>query len=187
MRDRSQLTREEFLTHCGRAVSLFALGGVAGVLGSRSARAGTVWQIDPHKCNQCGQCATHCVLDQSAVKCVQAFPMCGYCELCPGFFDPEPNELNEGAENQLCPAGAIKRKFVENPYFEYQIDDKLCVGCGKCVKGCRQFGNGSMYLQVRHDVCVHCNECSIAAACPASAFVRVPANDPYLSPMRPTT
>jgi len=40
--------------------------------------------------------------------------------------------------------------------------------------------NGSLYLQVRHDVCVNCNECAIAVACPAQAFVRVPASSPNL-------
>jgi electron transport complex protein RnfB len=40
--------------------------------------------------------------------------------------------------------------------------------------------NGSLYLQVRHDRCLDCNDCSIASACPTQAFRRVPAADPYL-------
>jgi electron transport complex protein RnfB len=48
------------------------------------------------------------------------------------------------------------------------------------VKGCQAFGNGSLYLQVRHDRCLNCNECSIAARCPADAFVRIPAGKPYI-------
>jgi electron transport complex protein RnfB len=48
------------------------------------------------------------------------------------------------------------------------------------VKGCVLFGNGSFYLQVRHDRCLNCNECSIARVCPAQAFKRVPASQPYL-------
>ena len=106
--------------------------------------------------------------------------MCGYCELCTGYFEPDPNGLNSGAENQLCPTGAIKRMFVEDPYYEYTIDDHLCIGCGKCVKGCSAFGNGSLYLQVDQHHCDNCNECAIAAACPSEAFVRVPASEPYL-------
>jgi electron transport complex protein RnfB len=145
----------------------------------RSARGGMVWQINPDKCGQCGQCATHCVLDQSAVKCFHEFDMCGYCNLCTGFFEPDPNALHEGAENQICPADAIIRKYVGDPYFEYVIDEERCIGCARCVKGCTQYGNASLYLQVRHDVCLNCNECSIAAACPADAFERVPANSPY--------
>jgi hypothetical protein len=35
---------------------------------------------------------------------------------------------------------------------------------------------------VRHNYCVDCNECAIAAQCPADAFVRVPADEPYLLP-----
>ena len=166
---------------------MFGLGGVMGGLLSRNARAGQVWQIDPHLCKQCGQCATHCVLNQSAVKCFHAFPMCGYCDLCTGFFEPQPSALNEGAENQLCPVDAIKRRFVEDPYFEYVIDEDLCIGCSRCVEGCTKFGNGSLYLQVRHDLCVNCNECSIAIHCPSDAFVRVPANAPYISRLGRTT
>ena len=42
------------------------------------------------------------------------------------------------------------------------------------------FGNGSLFLQVRHDRCLNCNECAIGRACPAQAFRRVPAEQPYL-------
>jgi electron transport complex protein RnfB len=112
------------------------------------------------------------------------FEMCGYCELCTGYFDPEPIALDSGAENQLCPTGAIRRERIEDPYHEYTIIGPLCIGCGKCVKGCTAFGNGSLYLQVSHDLCVNCNECAIAAACPSQAFRRVPATSPYL-PKRP--
>jgi electron transport complex protein RnfB len=48
------------------------------------------------------------------------------------------------------------------------------------VKGCFEQGNGSLFLQVRHDRCLNCNECSIAKACPSDAFRRVPASAPYL-------
>jgi len=106
--------------------------------------------------------------------------MCGYCELCTGYFEAEPAALNSGAENLLCPTGAIIRNKIEDPYHEYIIDEPLCIGCGKCVKGCSAFGNGSLFLQVRHDRCLNCNECSIAKSCPSGAFRRVPANQPYL-------
>jgi electron transport complex protein RnfB len=139
-----------------------------------------VWQIDPYKCVACGNCATYCVLEESAVKCVHAHEICGYCKICFGFFEPEPFAITEGAENQLCPTGALLRKYVEDPYYEYTIDESLCNGCGKCVKGCNAFGNGSLSLQVRHDRCVNCNECAIAAACPSGAFQRVPADHPYI-------
>ena len=140
----------------------------------------TVWQIDPYKCIQCGRCQVNCVLKPSAVKCVQSYGICGYCDLCTGYLRPDPKNLNTGAENQLCPTSAIKRTFVEDPYYQYTIDESLCIACGKCVKGCFEFGNGSLYLQIRHNRCVNCNECNIAKYCPAKAITKIDAADPYL-------
>jgi electron transport complex protein RnfB len=140
----------------------------------------TIWQLDPAKCIQCGRCATSCVLHPSAVKCAHQFEMCGYCKLCFGFFQPGASVLSSAAENQMCPTGAIRRKYIEEPYYEYTIDESLCIGCGRCVKTCGAFGNGSLKLQVRHNLCVNCNECSIARHCPADAYRRVPADEPYL-------
>ena len=85
------------------------------------------------------------------------------------------------APGQMCPTGAIRREFVEEPYCQYTIDEALCNTCSKCVEGCNTFGNGSLYLQVRHDRCLDCNECPIAVACPADAFLRVPADRPYVN------
>ena len=147
---------------------------------SRIRRDRMLWQIDPHKCVQCGRCATSCVLQQSAVRCVHAFKICGYCKLCGGYFSPEVKNLDAAAENQLCPMGAIKRKFIEDPYYQYTIDEKLCVGCGKCVKACAAFGNGSLFLQVRHDLCMNCNECAISRVCAGRAFTLVPQSKPYI-------
>ena len=174
------VTRRQFLRNGARVAALTGLGGLVGVVAGRSAAKGTVWQIDPQKCVRCGNCATHCVLEQSAVKCVHAYAICGYCQLCTGYFEPEPNDLNTGAENCLCPTAAIKRTYVEDPYYEYTIDERLCIGCAKCVEGCNRFGNGSLFLQVRHDRCVNCNECAISKVCAGDAFRRVPADQPYL-------
>ena len=139
----------------------------------------TVWQLDPGKCVQCGKCATACVLSPSAVKCVHAYDVCGYCKLCSGYHRPGAKVLDTAAENQLCPTSAIQRTFIEDPYYQYHIEEPLCIGCAKCVKGCTAFGNGSLFLQVRHDRCVNCNDCAIARACPSRAFDRVPADQPY--------
>jgi electron transport complex protein RnfB len=174
------VSRRHFLKGSFRGACLAGFGGIAALLAGRMRKTNTVWQIDPYTCVACGNCATYCVLEESAVKCTHAFEICGYCRICFGFFGPEPFDITEGAENQLCPTGAIKRKFVEDPYYEYTIDLSLCNGCGKCVKGCNTFGNGSLFLQVRHDRCLNCNECSIAAACSSGAFKRVPADKPYL-------
>jgi len=177
---KDNVTRRQLLRNSCCGGCLAGLGVLGGLLAAKSRTTDTVWQIDPYKCIACGNCQTHCVLEESAVKCVQVYELCGYCDYCPGFHEPGAVALDTGAENELCPTGAIKRKFVEEPYFQYDIDEPLCTACGKCVKGCAAFGNGSLFLQVRHDRCLNCNECSIAAACPSEAFKRVPADKPYL-------
>ena len=177
----SPVSRRQFLRDGGRLAGMTGLGAFLGLTASRiGAGQNYVWQIDPAKCVYCGNCATACVLKPSAVKCVQSYEICGYCDLCTGYFIPEPNALNTGAENQICPTAAIERKFIEDPYFEYNIKEDLCIGCARCVEGCTRFGNGSFYLQIRHDRCLNCNECAIARVCAGDAFGRVPANEPYV-------
>jgi len=180
---KDDITRRRFLRNGFYGGCLAGLGATAGFLAGKARAGETVWQIDPNICIACGNCEDYCVLEDSAVKCVQNFEICGYCEYCPGYHVPDARELDSGAENELCPTGAIKRRFIEEPYFEYTVDEALCVACGKCVKGCAAFGNGSLVLQVRHDRCLNCNECAIAAACPSGAFKRVPADKPYLLDM----
>jgi electron transport complex protein RnfB len=131
------------------------------------------WQIDPAKCTFCGRCETGCVLPMSAVKAVHAVKVCGFCDLCGGYYRANVKELNTAAENLMCPTGAINRRFVEEPYFEYCINEHLCNACGKCAKGCNSFGNGSLYLQIKQDLCKNCNECQVAKVCPADAIRRV--------------
>ena len=175
-----RINRRKFLTASARATIFLGMGGSALWLAKDAMAGKMVWQLDPSKCIECGRCATNCVLTPSAVKCTHVYAMCGYCDLCGGYFKPGTKTLHTGAENQLCPTNALKRKFVEEPFFEYTVEEPLCIGCGKCVKGCSSFGNGSLQLQIRHDRCVNCNQCSIARSCPAEAFSRVPAASPYL-------
>ncbi len=173
-------SRRDFINKGVRlTLGLTVVGTGAMALSRRSGGEEYVWQIDPFKCTQCGRCATECVMAESAVKCVHAYDLCGYCDLCGGYFKPGA-KLQTGAENQLCPTAAIQRKFIEEPYFEYIIDEELCIGCAKCVKGCSAFGNGSLILQIRHDRCKNCNQCAIATACPSNAISRVAANKPYI-------
>lgn len=178
-RSRDRISRRDLLKQGAWYAGLIAGAGSLGMIAGK-AEPRTLWQIDPDKCVACDKCASECVLAPSAAKCVHAHAMCGYCKLCTGFFELDPNGLNTGAENQLCPTGAIKRTFVEDPYYEYTIDEKLCIGCAVCAKGCNAFGNGSLFMQVLHDRCANCNQCAIATACPADAFVRVRADQPYL-------
>lgn len=178
--DKKTISRRHFLRDGFWGASLTGLGMVTGFLALKHRKNDTVWQIDPYTCVSCGNCANYCVLEESAVKCVQVFAICGYCDFCPGYLELGAKNLDTGVENELCPTGAIKREYIEHPYYEYSIDEKLCIACAKCVKGCAVFGNGSFFLQVRHDRCLNCNECTIAAACPSGAFKRVPADKPYL-------
>ena len=179
-----RIDRRGFVADGLRLLGAVGLGGAAAMLIARKGQSEEyVWQIDPNKCVACDNCQTHCVLDISAAKAVQCFALCGYCDVCTGYFPTKDFVLDTGAENQLCPTGAITRKFVEEKggerFFEYTIDETLCIGCAKCVLGCRLM-NGSLYMQLRHDRCLNCNECAIAIACPPQAFRRVPAGRPNL-------
>ena len=57
-----------------------------------------------------------------------------------------------------------------------EIDSLLGTNSGLCTS----FGNGSLHLQIIHDICVNCNECSIARVCPSNAIKRVKASEAYL-------
>jgi electron transport complex protein RnfB len=180
MADPKKIDRRRFIDNGMRLSLVLALGGVGTLAATRAKGDDWVWQIDPFKCTQCGRCADNCVLGPSAVKCVHAYDLCGYCDLCGGYFKPGTINLSTGAETMLCPTAAIARKYIEEPFFEYTIDEDLCIGCAKCVKGCTSFGNGSLHLQIIHDICKNCNECAIARSCPSDAISRVPGNQPYL-------
>jgi electron transport complex protein RnfB len=178
----NKIDRKRFLKLCGSAVAGAAVISLTGLSVKRMyGRKGDVfWQIDPSKCTFCGRCETNCVLSISAVKCVHANRVCGYCDLCGGYYRTNVKDLNTAAENLMCPTGAIMRKYVEDPYFEYTIDENFCNGCGKCAKGCNAFGNGSLYLQVKQDLCKNCNECKISKVCPSGALTRVTADKIYM-------
>ena len=179
MKKKSQ-NRREFVGNTMRLALGLTLAGVGVTALRKNPAKKQVWQIDPFKCTQCGRCADYCVLTPSAVKCVHAYALCGYCDLCSGYLKSNHTERSTAAENQLCPTSAIQRRFIEDPYYEYVINEDLCIGCSKCVKGCASFGNGSLHLQIKHDLCKNCNECSIARVCPSDAVIRVPAGEPYL-------
>ena len=181
----TKTTRRSLLKTCCRNGVAAGCVGLLGFLAVKKKIADDtlVWQIDPTKCIGCGVCAYRCVKTISAVKCFHNYAMCGYCDLCTGFFDPRPiarETKDMGAEDQLCPTDAINRRFVEPPYFEYIIDHDLCVGCGKCVDGCFTLGNGSLFLQISRKECLHCNQCAIALHCPTNAIEQIPAKQAYL-------
>ena len=175
-------SRRSLLKSCCRYGVAAGLLGSIGILAVKEKIVGdaNVWQINPKKCIGCGVCAYRCCKVISAVKCFHNFTMCGYCDLCTGFFDPQPLARNEGAENQLCPVDAFSRREVESPYFEYIVDHDLCVGCVKCVDGCFTLGNGSLFLQISQKECLHCNQCQIALHCPTKAIEQIPAEQAYI-------
>lgn len=180
MKDNKKINRRDFLNKGVRLGIGAGLGAIAIGLTTRSVQGKTIWQLDPSKCVQCGKCAVNCVKQVSAVKCIHVYDMCGYCDLCSGYLRQGTKELDTAAENRLCPMNAISRKYIEEPYFEYHIDEELCNGCGKCVKNCGAFGNGSLQLQVQQNLCLNCNQCSIARQCPAQAYSRVDIDEPYM-------
>ena len=173
-------TRRSFVASGLRVLGVGAVLGTSYVLAKKRPSGEMVWQIDPQKCVACGKCTDECVLDISAVRCFHNTDMCGYCKQCFGFFSPDFTQLNSSAENQMCPTNALKRKFIQDPYHEYSVERDLCIGCGKCVDGCNRFGNGSLYLQIDHGLCMACNECAIARKCPAQAISRVPREEAYV-------
>ena len=178
--DNKTSSRREFIQNIARLGITLVLGGVGGLAFKNTTKDKWVWQIDPFECNWCGRCATHCVLNPSAVKAIHAYDLCGYCDLCGGYYIGGHIERDTAAENQLCPTAAIERRFIEEPYYKYSIIEDRCIGCAKCVEGCSSFGNGALHLQIRHDLCVNCNECAIARACPSNAIKRIKAKNPYL-------
>jgi electron transport complex protein RnfB len=188
MSDRT--TRRQFMDRAGRALGFVTIGGAAGLLAKR-ASADAVYQVDPNKCTSCDLCRTSCVLPLSAVKAVNDFKRCGYCQLCPAYMDvtSQPDAMGVPT-GRVCPQDALKRRVVgfedpddpNNNYYEYTVDETRCDGCGKCVKACLPpAGNGSLRLEIRYDRCVECNECAILLACPDKAIVRL--EMPGLSPL----
>jgi electron transport complex protein RnfB len=192
-REKKGLTRREVLGHAARGAAFVGLGGTAYLL-SLKANETYAWSIDPNRCvdsklgvfgvEVCELCATTCVLTLSAVRAVNDFSRCGRCYICPAYFKITSAVGPDGLPSEkVCPRDAITREPIgwidpddpANNFYEYTIDEKKCNGCGRCVMECKEpAGLSSIYLEVRHDLCLDCNRCSIAAACPEDAYERRP-------------
>ena len=164
------MDRREFCRRLGGGALLGVLLGGGGLMLRRAVRSG-IYQIDPEKCQsgECGRCKINCVRKPSAVKAVNDFEACGYCVYCYGYF---PDRPDKDPNARVCPTGALKRKRVGEYEYEYTVNEEECVGCGKCVKRCRDHGHASLSLQVRGHLCKECNRCEIAARCPSEAIFR---------------
>lgn len=137
------------------------------------------WQIDPEKCRYCGICETACVRKPSAVKALNDQKKCSNCVVCYGHITDThiESEKIDREGTRVCPYNAVLRKNFSggaDGMFLYSHDQSNCVGCAKCVKRCNERGTQSMFLVIRPDLCLGCNECAIAVACPHNAIERIP-------------
>ena len=187
-------TRREMLGTAARGAALVGLGGTAALLSLKSFKT-YAWAVDATACinsklgetgvEVCELCATECVLTLSAVRAVNTFADCGRCYICPAYYEITSAVGPDGLPGEkVCPRDAIKREAIgwidpddpANNFYEYTIDENLCNGCGRCVMECKEpAGLGSIVLEVRHNVCLDCNRCSIATACPEDAYDRLSA------------
>ena len=137
------------------------------------------WQVDPEKCLYCGLCETACVRKASAVKAVNDQKKCSNCVVCYGHISDSTIDSDKiDAEGErVCPHDAVERENFSggvDGMFLYSNNPKKCVGCAKCVKQCNEHGTKSMFLVIRPDLCLGCNECAIAVICPHDAIERIP-------------
>jgi electron transport complex protein RnfB len=191
---KEQPTRRDVLGHAARGATVIGLGGLAAYL-VRSSDAEGAWVLDIEKCvnsrlgalgvEVCELCSTTCVVGLSAIRAVNEYSKCGRCYICPAYYDVKSAIDKDGLPSQkLCPRDAIERKPIgeidpddpANNFYEYIIDEKRCIGCGRCVMACKEpAGLSSIVLEVRHSLCLECNRCSIAIACPDEAYRHDPA------------
>lgn len=187
------ITRRQAFGHAARGAAALGIGATAIHL-VQKADGQIVWQLDTEKCvnsrlgafgvDVCGLCRSECVVALSAIRAVNDIKKCGRCYICPAYYNVKSAVDDEGLPSEkLCPRDAIERKPIgevdpedpANNFYDYIIDESLCDGCGRCVMGCKEpAGLGSITLQVRHNICVDCNACSIATACPDEAYDRIP-------------
>lgn len=182
-----ETTRRHFLVRLGRVLGAAVLSGVAvRVLSGGSPNAEFIqpadrygWQVNPDACTYCGLCATACVRKPSAVKAVNDQKKCSNCIACYGHLCDlkVASPLIATTEKLVCPQRAVQRTHlfggIDGAY-RYSIDSGRCDGCALCARQCNLHGNKSMFLIIRPDLCLGCNECAIVRACPSKAIERVP-------------
>jgi len=181
------LSRRSFIKITGHVLGASVLTGAAVRLFSEPADDAEfipqarryAWQIDPAKCRYCGICETACVRKPSAVKALNDQRKCSNCVVCYGHISDLwiESERIDSAGKRVCPHDVVLRKNFcggLDGMFLYSHDHAGCTGCAKCVKACNEHGTKSMFLAIRPDLCLGCNSCAIAAACPHDAIERIP-------------
>lgn len=179
-------SRRDFVRLTGHVLGGAALVGIGARLFSPAKDAEApaptrryAWQIDPSMCRSCGICETACVRKPSAVKALNDQQRCSNCVVCYGHIsDTGIDSAKIDTEGRrVCPHDAVTRKNfcggLDGMYL-YAQDHARCTGCAKCVFACTTHGSRSMFLTIRPDLCLGCNACAIAAACPYDAIMRVP-------------
>lgn len=66
----------------------------------------------------------------------------------------------------LCPLGAFYGLFNRISLFSYRVDEKKCVGCGKCARICKM--DVDVTKDSAHPECIRCGEC--VKNCPTHAI-----------------
>jgi len=180
-------SRRKHLKHAGHWLGAALLGGSVWRISSPPGEEAEfiaqnrrfAWQVDPEKCLYCGLCETACVRNPSAVKAVNDQKKCSNCVVCYGHITNskiDSDKIDSEGE-RVCPHDAVVRENFSggvDGMFLYSNDPGKCVGCAKCVKRCNEHGTKSMFLVIRPDLCLGCNECAIADACPHDAIERIP-------------
>jgi electron transport complex protein RnfB len=135
------------------------------------------WRINPDKCRFCGACAAACVRRPAAVKALNDQKKCSNCVVCYGHILQThiASAKIDTDGKRVCPYDAVRRRNLAGGLdgaFVYTIDQARCAGCGRCALRCNELGTKSMFLVIRPDLCLDCNHCASAAACPYGAMER---------------
>lgn len=66
----------------------------------------------------------------------------------------------------ICPLGAFYALFNKISFYKLEVNDELCINCGKCSRTCKMDVDPSK--TPNHSECIRCGEC--ISACPTKAI-----------------
>ncbi|MCF0258696.1 MAG: 4Fe-4S binding protein [Erysipelotrichaceae bacterium] len=66
----------------------------------------------------------------------------------------------------ICPLGAFYALFNKISFYQYHVDEKKCISCGKCSRACKM--DVDITKNAAATECIRCGECK--KACPAQAI-----------------